>query len=194
MESLRNWSGWWKSFTRTFVVLWLTTMRPQTFSQCWRMWNRIAACRDSLFLLFIGWVMPQTVAGERTEIRREFPALLENLDSADDITHLWSTLNHLQSKTNRLEVSAVRVGLRLKGGKCKTLRTNSERENNVTAGNWEIEDADTFTAHRRQGYQRWQKHIEREEQHFPVHPPGGSTAYDRQETSAGRPNTLSSRA
>ena len=88
-----------------------------------------------LLLLVIDWVMRQTVEGERTE----------DLDFADDIALLLLTLNHLQSKTNRLEDSAARVGLKLNGNKCKTLRSNSKREENLTAGNSEVENLDTLT-------------------------------------------------
>lgn len=88
-----------------------------------------------LFLLVIDWVMRQTVEGERTGIRRNFTTVLEDLDFADDIALLSLTLNHLQSKTNKLEDSAARVGLKLNGNKCKTLRTNSKKEENFTAGN-----------------------------------------------------------
>ena len=98
-----------------------------------------------LFLLAIDWVMQQTVGGERTGIRWNFTTVLEDLDFADDIALLSSTLNHLQSKTDRLENNSARIGLKLNGGKCKTLRTNSKRDENLTAGGNEIEDVESFT-------------------------------------------------
>ena len=81
-----------------------------------------------LFLLVIDWVMRQTVEGERTGIRWNFTTVLEDLDFADDIALLSSTMGHLQTKTTKLEDNAARVGLKLNANKCKTLKANSKRE------------------------------------------------------------------
>ena len=60
-----------------------------------------------LFLFVIDWVMRQTVEGEKTGIRWNFTTVLEDLDFADDIALLSSTLNHLQSKTNKQRRTAL---------------------------------------------------------------------------------------
>ena len=52
-----------------------------------------------LFLQITDCVMSQTVEGERTGIDGTSQRLLEDLDFADDVAFLSSTMNHLQSKT-----------------------------------------------------------------------------------------------
>jgi hypothetical protein len=47
--------------------------------------------------------MQQTVKEERTGIRWDFTTMLEDLDFADDIALLSSTMNHLTHKTTKLE-------------------------------------------------------------------------------------------
>ena len=98
-----------------------------------------------LFLLVIDWVMRQTVEGERTGIRWNFTTVLEDLDFADDIALLSSTMGHLQTKTTKLEDNAARVGLKLNANKCKTLKANSKSDAHLTIGHNEVEEVDRFT-------------------------------------------------
>nr|KAG5687784.1 hypothetical protein BaRGS_025678 [Batillaria attramentaria] len=98
-----------------------------------------------LFLLVIDWVMRQTVGGERTGIRWNFTTILEDLDFADDIALLSSTMNHLQAKTTKLEDNAARVGLKLNAKKCKVLKTNSKSNASLKVGHSEVEEVESFT-------------------------------------------------
>ena len=54
--------------------------------------------------------------------------MLENLDFADDIALISSTMNLLQQKTARLEVNAEKVELKLNDKKCKVMKTNNKSE------------------------------------------------------------------
>ena len=97
-----------------------------------------------LFLLAIDWVMRQTVEGERTGIRWNFTTRLEDLDFADDIALLSSTIDHLHHKTEKLEENAGRVGLKLNAKKCKVLKVNSKRETPIIVNNNTVEEVDKF--------------------------------------------------
>ena len=97
-----------------------------------------------LFLLIIDWVMRQTVEGERTGIRWNFTTMLEDLDFADDIALLSSTMNHIQRKTTNLEENAARVGLKLNARKCKILKSNSKSDANLTVSHSDVEEVDSF--------------------------------------------------
>ena len=97
-----------------------------------------------LFLLVIDWVMRKTVEGERTGIRWNFISMLEDLDFADDIALLSSTMKHLQSKTTKLEDNAAKVGLKLNGQKCKVMKVNSKSDDKLKAGGQEVEEVESF--------------------------------------------------
>jgi len=98
-----------------------------------------------LFLLVIDWVMWRTVEGERTGIRWDFTTMLEDLDFADDIALLSSTMDHIQHKTTRLEDNAAKVGLKLNNKKCKIMKTNSKSDNKLKVGESEVEEVESFT-------------------------------------------------
>ena len=91
----------------------------------------------------IDWVMRKTVEGKRTGIRWNFMTML--VDSADDITLLSSTMNHLQHKTAKLEDNAAKVGLKLNGQKCKTMKVNNRSDDRLRVGGQEVEEVESFT-------------------------------------------------
>ena len=98
-----------------------------------------------LFLLIIDWVMRRTVEGERTGIRWKFTTMLEDLDFADDIALLSSTMKQLQTKTTKLANNATKVGLKLNARKCRVMKANSKSEDKLKIGNNELEEVDSFT-------------------------------------------------
>ena len=98
-----------------------------------------------LFLLVIDWVMNKTVSRTRTGIRWDFTTVLEDLDFADDIALLSSTMNHLQEKTSKLETNAGKVGLKLNNNKCKIMKTNSKSESKLKVRGSDVEEVDSFT-------------------------------------------------
>ena len=94
--------------------------------------------------LVIDRVMRKTEEGKNTGIRWNFMTQLEDLDFADDIALLSSTLENLQTKTSRLEENASRVGLKLNAQKCKVMKVNSKRDGKIWVGQTEIEDVGWF--------------------------------------------------
>lgn len=71
--------------------------------------------------------------------------MLEDLDSADDIALLSSTImKHLQFKTTKQEDNSAQVGLKLNAKECKVLKVNSN-EASLNVGNCEVEVVDNVT-------------------------------------------------
>jgi hypothetical protein len=107
---------------------------------------KLGCCMSGfLFLLVIDWVMRRTVEGERTGIRWDFTTMLEDLDFADDLALLSSTMNHLQHKTTKLKGNAAKVGLKLNAQKCKVMKANSKSEDKLKVGESEVEEVESFT-------------------------------------------------
>lgn len=71
--------------------------------------------------------------------------MLEDLDSADDIALLSSTMKHLQFKTKKQEDNSAQVGLKLNAKECKVLKVNSKIEASLNVGNCEVEVVDNVT-------------------------------------------------
>ena len=108
--------------------------------------KQLCVMSEFLFLLCLDWVMRKATADKRRRIRWNFTTVLEDLDFADDIALLSSTLNDLHEKSGRLAEEAARVGLKLNARKCKTLRTEcaSSREKILVDGK-EVDDVEEFT-------------------------------------------------
>lgn len=70
--------------------------------------------------------------------------MLEDLESADDVALLSSTMNHLQYKTTKLEDNSAKVGLKRNAKKCKVLKVNSKREASLNVRNSEVEEVGSF--------------------------------------------------
>lgn len=72
--------------------------------------------------------------------------MLEDLDSADDIALLSSTImKHLQFKTPNQEDNSAQVGLKLNAKECKVLKVNSKSEASLNVGNCDVEVVDNGT-------------------------------------------------
>lgn len=72
--------------------------------------------------------------------------MLEDLDSADDIALLSSTImKHLQFKTSNQEDNSAQVGLKLNAKECKVLKVNSKSEASLNVGNCEVKVVDNGT-------------------------------------------------
>ena len=89
--------------------------------------------------------MRWTTVGERTGIRWNFTAMLEDLDFADDLALLSSAMNHLQQKTSRLEVNAAKVVLKLNDKKYKVMKANSRSDEKLRVRGIEVEEVESFT-------------------------------------------------
>lgn len=89
--------------------------------------------------------MQQTVLEERTGIRWNFTNMLEDLDFTDNTALVSSTMNHLQSKTTKLEKNSAKVGMKLNAKKCKVLKVNSKSKARLMVENCKVEEVDSFT-------------------------------------------------
>ena len=97
-----------------------------------------------LFLLFVDWVMRNTLSERNTGIRWKFTTKLEDIDFANGIAVLSSTKQHIQIKTDKLTHEVERVGLKVNVDKCKLLQINSRNNDVVEVNGREIEDVDRF--------------------------------------------------
>ena len=99
---------------------------------------------DFLFRLTVDLTVRRTTERHRNGIRWNFTSMLEDLDFADDIVLVSSKYEHIQNKTNRLLDNAGRLGLKLNAQKCKLMRMNTRREDEVMIGREEVEDVEEF--------------------------------------------------
>ena len=97
-----------------------------------------------LFLLIIDWVMSETTS-KKNGVRWGLQGTLEDLDFADDIALLSENRSQLQDKTNRLIVSAQRVGLNLNKDKCKVMSTKAKSNETITVNGEPLKDVNNFT-------------------------------------------------
>ena len=97
-----------------------------------------------LFLLVIDWIMKNTVGNGENGIRWKFTSKLDDLDFADDIALLSSTINQLQQKTDKLVNNSKNVGLKTNREKCKILRINTPNENPITINGEAVEEVKKF--------------------------------------------------
>lgn len=100
--------------------------------------------------------------------------MLEDLDLADDIILLPLTMNHLQSKTIKLEDNSAKSGIKLNAKKCKVLKVNSKSEACLTYRNSETKEVDTFTYFVPMSTRTAEVLLtSRREKQWPAHPSGG---------------------
>ena len=66
-----------------------------------------------LFLLFVDWVMRNTLPERNTGKRWKFATKLEDIDFANGIALLSSSRQHIQIKTDKLAHEVERVGLKV---------------------------------------------------------------------------------
>ena len=98
-----------------------------------------------LFLLVLDRVMRKCVDGKSTGIRWNFMNRLEDLEFADDIALISSKFEDMQMKTNKLEETASKTGLKININKTKSMRINTKINNSIKIKNKEIEEVQHFT-------------------------------------------------
>ena len=84
-----------------------------------------------LFLLVFDWVMRKCVDGKSTGIRWNFMNRLEDLEFADNIALISSKFEDMQMKTNKLEETASKTGLKININKTKSMRINTKINNSM---------------------------------------------------------------
>ena len=70
--------------------------------------------------------------------------MLEDLDFADDLALLSSSMKHLQSKTDSLIENAAKVGLKFNAKKCKVMIANSKYDEKLKVEDNKIEEVERF--------------------------------------------------
>lgn len=125
---------------------WISTIRRLPMLCGWRQWDHSPfPCFDwckaklvhvRILVAFDNRLGDAAVKEERTGIQWDFNTMLEDLDSADDIALLSSTImKHLQFKTTKQEDNSAQVGLKLNAKECKVLKVNSKSEGSLNVGN-----------------------------------------------------------
>ena len=75
--------------------------------------------------------MRKCVYGKSTGIRWNFMNRLEDLEFADDIAPILSKFEDKQKKTNKLEETATKTGLKININNTKTMRINTKINNSI---------------------------------------------------------------
>ncbi|XP_061173378.1 uncharacterized protein LOC133182546 [Saccostrea echinata] len=97
-----------------------------------------------LFNLVIDWVMRKTTEDSPRGIRWCLFSTLEDLDFADDLALMSHTHQHIQEKTNRLQIYGHQVGLRISTKKTETMTLNVELPAAVKINGEELRQTDNF--------------------------------------------------
>ena len=97
-----------------------------------------------LFLLVIDYIMRKTNDGFNNGIRWKISEKLDDLDYADDLALVSSTLSHCQSKLTRLKNTAEKAGLKINTDKTKSMRFKARSRTLMTVGSEEIENTNQF--------------------------------------------------
>ena len=88
--------------------------------------------------------MRRTTAENNTGIRWKFTSKLEDLDFADDIALISSSRQHIQTKTDSVNETARRIGLKINSGKTQVMRINPTSNAPVTLNGKDLEEVDNF--------------------------------------------------
>ena len=81
----------------------------------------------------------------KTGIQQTLTTQLHDLDYADDICLLSQKLQHMQAKTNNLELIAEKTGLRVSKEKTKVMRANKKQQDKIRFNGKDLEDVKSFT-------------------------------------------------
>ena len=98
-----------------------------------------------LFLMAIDWVMRKTTANRPRGIQWTLFSQLEDLDFADDLAVLSSTLTHLQEKTDILSKFAEQTGLNINTAKTQVMCFNATPSAPVTVNGHTLDYVEDFT-------------------------------------------------
>ena len=88
-----------------------------------------------LFTVATDWLMKMTTTYSRKGFRWTLTTYLEDLDYADDISLLSSRQRDMQVKTNRLNETAQKLGLKANTSKTKLMKMNHKSNDPVTINN-----------------------------------------------------------
>ncbi|XP_072025116.1 uncharacterized protein [Amphiura filiformis] len=98
-----------------------------------------------IFLIVVDWIMKHATEGNNTGIRWKFMTKLEDLDFADDIALLSSTIQHMQDKATKLCEFAARTGLKINTKKTEVLRINSKSNTRIVLAGQQLNEVEKYT-------------------------------------------------
>ena len=98
-----------------------------------------------LFLLSLDWVTKESLAGQQLRIRWTHFTKLDDLEYAYDICLLSSTFQHMKRKTERLNNSSGKIGLKISTKKTKQMGVNPTSQMSLFVNGHQIETVSTFT-------------------------------------------------
>lgn len=97
-----------------------------------------------LFLVALDWVMRKTAEDGERDIRWNFTSKLNDFNFPDDIALLRTTERYIQGKTENLEQTANRIGLKINANKSKIMEINLKQNQPIKINNIELEDVNRF--------------------------------------------------
>ena len=97
-----------------------------------------------LFSLAIDWLMRSVTEGQRRGLQWTLTTTLEDLDYADDLGLMSHRLEDIQQKTERLNETAITIGLKVNKRKTQVLRKNVTTITPVTLEGTPLEDVEEF--------------------------------------------------
>jgi hypothetical protein len=98
----------------------------------------------TLFFIVMDWIMRRNVDGEKGIQLNPFEHP-EDLEYADDICLMSHKYEHLQAKTEALNITSKLVGLQINTKKTKIMAINNRRKPIIKIQNEEIENIEEFT-------------------------------------------------
>ena len=97
-----------------------------------------------LFLLVVDWAMRKTTKHGNTGIRWNFNNFLEDLDFANDLALISSSLSHIQTKVSNLGCYAKMTGLKINTAKTTMMCWNNTAGRKVQVNGKELETVSKF--------------------------------------------------
>ena len=98
-----------------------------------------------LFLLVIDWIMRTTTAGKNNGIQWTLTTQLDDLDFADDLALLSHNCRQMQEKTDCLEATSAKTGLRINKKKTEVIRINATANTPIKVKGEPIKEVESFT-------------------------------------------------
>ena len=97
-----------------------------------------------LFLLVIDWIMKTTTQGKNNGIQWTLMTQLDDLDFADDLALLSHNCRQMQEKTDCLETTSAKTGLRINKKKTEVIRINATVNTPITVNGEPIKEVESF--------------------------------------------------
>jgi len=98
-----------------------------------------------IFIMVIDWIMRKVEDQGKTGIQWTLTTQLHDLVYADDICLVSHKLQHMQTKTNNLQLIAEKTGLRVSKEKNNVMRANNKQQDKIKLKGEDMKDDKSFT-------------------------------------------------